>query len=150
ALFGAPLAHEDDPERAGRAALAIRESVATYAKDVLEAYEIDLALRIGINTGPVVVSSDVSDGHQRYNALGDTVNVAARLQALAEPGQVVVGEAPARLLDACLAVEPLGEQALKGRSVPVAAFALVGEVEAMPHDEGRLVGRDYELAVLER
>src|SRR5919202_6776191 len=88
-LFGAPLAHEDDSERAVRAALAIQRKIAQYAEEVRAAYGVELAVRVAVNTGPVVVSADESlDGNDRWNALGDTVNVAARLEKLAEPGGI--------------------------------------------------------------
>ena len=89
ALFGVPSAHEDDAERAVRAALGIHEALAGYARDVSEAYGIELAARIGVNTGPVVLLAEEAPADERYNALGDTVNVAARLQQHAGPGGVV-------------------------------------------------------------
>src|SRR6187455_2244786 len=88
AFFGAPVSHEDDSERAVRAALAIQRAVAEYAEEVREAYGIALEVRIAINTGPVVIQLESEDP---YNALGDTVNVASRIQELAGGGQVVVG-----------------------------------------------------------
>ena len=88
AVFGAPTSHEDDSERAVRAALAIQRALERYAAEVREAYGIELAVRIAINTGPVVIQPDSEDP---YNALGDTVNVAARLGSVAGPGELVVG-----------------------------------------------------------
>src|SRR4029453_713736 len=81
ALFGAPVAHEDDSERAVRAGLAIRESLARYGDEVGPAYGIELQARVAVNTGPVVVPARDEPPDQLYNALGDTVNVAARLQS---------------------------------------------------------------------
>src|SRR5919197_6493473 len=78
ALFGAPVAHEDDSERAVRAALAIREALTRYAGDV----GIDVSARVAVNTGPVVVPEGDAPPAELYNALGDTVNVASRLQAV--------------------------------------------------------------------
>src|SRR5688572_1465610 len=79
ALFGAPVAHEDDSERAVRAALAIQRALAQYAEEVEAAYGVKLAVRIGVNTGPVVVApQSQDDGYDRWNALGDTVNLASR------------------------------------------------------------------------
>ena len=93
-IFGAPVAHEDDSERAVLAALAIQRALARYADEVEAAYGVRLAARIGINTGPVVVSpAEDGDGTDPWNALGDTVNVAARLQTLAPSGGIVVGDA---------------------------------------------------------
>src|SRR4051794_17182981 len=83
--FGAPIAHDDDSVRAVRAARAIHVALADYADDLADAYGIHLAARVAVNTGPVVLVEDAPD-EQRYNALGDTANVAARLQAVAGDG----------------------------------------------------------------
>ena len=85
ALFGVPVSHEDDAERALRAALAIQRALAQYAQEVEAAYGVQLAVRIGVNTGPVVVGldGDGDDGYDPFNALGDTVNVASRFQEIA-------------------------------------------------------------------
>ena len=82
AVFGAPVGHEDDAERAVRAALAIQDAIATYGEELRSGYGVELAVRVAVNTGPVVLT-DEDDGAERYNALGDTANVAARLQELA-------------------------------------------------------------------
>jgi ABC-type oligopeptide transport system substrate-binding subunit/class 3 adenylate cyclase len=148
AVFGAPLAHEDDSERAVRAALAIQRAVAEYADEAREAYGVDLAVRISINTGPVVIRPESDDP---YNALGDTVNVAARLQELAEGGDVVVGQATKAQVHGCFALEELGEQELEGKLAPVEIFRVVGIREHADSESLRpLVGRDFELTVLER
>ena len=89
-VFGAPVGHEDDAERAVRAALAIQAAIATYGEELRSGYGIELAVRVAVNTGPVVLTDD-DDGADRYNALGDTANVAARLQELAPSGGIVVG-----------------------------------------------------------
>src|SRR4051794_15963968 len=83
AVFGAPVAHEDDSERAVRAGMAIQRALARYGADVREAYDIDIRARIAVNTGPVVIAPGDGDARGRYNALGDTVNVTARLQSIA-------------------------------------------------------------------
>src|ERR1700709_1559768 len=90
AVFGAPVGHEDDAERAVRAALAIQVAIAAYGEELRSGYGIELAVRVSLNTGPVVLT-DGDDGSDRYNALGDTANVAARLQDLAPDGGIVVG-----------------------------------------------------------
>ena len=82
ALFGAPVGHEDDAERAVRAALAIQTAIASYGEELRSGYGVDLLVRVAVNTGPVVLT-DEDDGAERYNALGDTANIAARLQELA-------------------------------------------------------------------
>lgn len=149
ALFGAPIAHEDDSERAVRAALAIRDAVGRYAQQVGPAYDIELRVRAAVNTGPVVVPATEAPPELLYNALGDTVNVAARLQA---HGELVVSSETARQLGERFVLEPLGELELKGRSAPTAAYQVCGERET-PSQEAvatPLVGRESELAVLER
>src|SRR5919107_175240 len=151
ALFGAPLAHEDDAERSVRAALAIQSAIATYADEVRGAYDIDLAVRIAVNSGPVVVTDEEGDDAERYNALGDTVNVAARLQTLdADGGGIVVGPETARRLQACFELQPLGEVELKGVERPVRAFRVTGERgPAHIRRTVSMVGREAELGVLD-
>jgi ABC-type transport system substrate-binding protein/class 3 adenylate cyclase len=146
ALFGAPIAHEDDSERAVRAALAIREALDGYAAEVAPAYGIELAARVGVNTGPVVVPAGGAPPDVLYNALGDTVNVAARLQAL---GDLVVGPATAGQVQGSFELEALGDLELKGKSEPVAAFRVTGiREQTVKEPEPPLVGRDGELAAL--
>src|SRR6185437_11736537 len=87
AVFGAPVAHEDDSERAVRAGLALQRALAAYSRDVDEAYGIELRARVAVNTGPVLITADTG-GEEHFNALGDTVNVTARLQALAGDSDV--------------------------------------------------------------
>jgi ABC-type transport system substrate-binding protein/class 3 adenylate cyclase len=148
AVFGAPTSHEDDSERAVRAALAMQRALERYAGDVREAYGIELAVRIAINTGPVVIQPESEDP---YNALGDTVNVASRIQKLAGGGEVVVGRATMLQVETCFALESLGPSELKGIAEPVETFKVVGPAaEDRPRAQGPLVGRDFELTVLER
>src|SRR5919202_3900129 len=151
ALFGAPLAHEDDSERAVRAALAIQRSIAQYAEEVRAAYGAELAVRVAVNTGPVVVSPDSLDGNDRWNALGDTVNVAARLEKLAEPGGIFLGQTTARQVEGCFELEAVGEPELRGKTAPVSVFRVTGLREGEQIEPTRpLIGRDFELTVLER
>src|SRR5215210_4593411 len=103
ALFGAPVAHEDDPERAVRAALAIGYAISRYDDEIGSAYGIEVRVRSAINTGPVVVPPAGEAPGRLYNALGDTVNVAARLQA---HGDLVVGPEKARHLKGRFRLEP--------------------------------------------
>nr|MBA3787267.1 AAA family ATPase [Actinomycetota bacterium] len=129
AVFGAPQAHEDDSERAVRAARGIQAALSRYGGEVEGAYGIRLAGRVGVNTGPVMlVGGDLPD-QARYNALGDTVNVAARLQSLAGEGGIAVGPATARQVERRFALEALGEVELKGKSASVRAFRVVSELE---------------------
>jgi ABC-type transport system substrate-binding protein/class 3 adenylate cyclase len=148
ALFGAPTAHGDDAERAVRAALGMHDALARYAADFAGAYGIELAARVAVNTGPVVVPALDAAPDVLYNALGDTVNVAARLQPSAGPGGTAVGPATERELRGRFELETLGHLALKGRSEPVAAFRVVSEAQADKVQESPLVGREQELATI--
>src|SRR5947209_2445724 len=145
AMFGAPVAHEDDSERAVRAGLAIQRALDGYSREVREAYGVDLRARIAVNTGPVVVSPAGDDGH-RYNALGDTVNVAARLQALAGEAEVTLGPQTAAQVRDCFELEELGETQLRGRDAPVGRFRVLGELAQVRRRPSEpLIGRDREL-----
>jgi ABC-type transport system substrate-binding protein/class 3 adenylate cyclase/tetratricopeptide (TPR) repeat protein len=153
AFFGAPVSYEDDSERAVRAALAIQRALAQYAEEVKDAYGVDLSVRIGINTGPVIVGSqsDGEDGYDPWNALGETVNVAARLQQIAGEGGVVIGPTTMRQVESCFDVEELGPQELKGVGERLSAYKVVGARDYEPMEPSTpLVGRDYEVTVLER
>ncbi|GAC1530897.1 MAG: adenylate/guanylate cyclase domain-containing protein [Acidimicrobiales bacterium] len=145
ALFGAPLAHEDDPERAVRAALRMQETLAAQAP----VFGVELQMRIGVNTGEVLVGTLRSGGD--YTAMGDVVNTASRLQSLAEPGQVLVGPGT-HAATAGVRFEPLGLLRAKGRDEPVPAWSAV-EVLGPPGSRtrpsrGPIVGRDAELGLL--
>ncbi len=122
AFFGVPQAHEDDPERAARAALRILANVKEYAREIETAWGIsDFSARIGINTGEVAVGV-VGAADPQAVSLGDTPNVAARLQSVAEPGSIAVGEATARALIHKFALEPLGRE--DGQGSPPAGHPL--------------------------
>jgi class 3 adenylate cyclase len=152
AYFGWPRAHEDEAERAVRAGLALAATVGGLKAPNGEA----LVARIGIATGLVVVGDVVGEGAAQEQAVvGETPNLAARLQWIAAPGQVVIAGATRRLLGVAFALEDLGERELKGIGTPVQAYAVIGErplesrFEAM---SGRaplpMFGRDQELALL--
>jgi class 3 adenylate cyclase len=122
ALFNAPARQPDHALRAVRAALAMQEVVETIA-----AGEPDWPrLRVGANTGPALVGNIGSETLRGFNAMGDAVNVAARLQSLAEPGQVVIGESTWLAAGDAIEVRPLGELSVKGRQQPVRAFVVIG------------------------
>jgi ABC-type transport system substrate-binding protein/class 3 adenylate cyclase len=148
AVFGAPVAHEDDSERAVRAGLAIQRALGAYARDIGEAYEIELRARVAVNTGPVLLTPD-ADGAERWNALGDTVNVTARLQALASEADVTLGPDTAVQVRDCFELEDLGPTELRGKSRAVDRFRVVSERDrhSRPAD-GPLIGRDSELATV--
>jgi class 3 adenylate cyclase len=150
ALFGAPIGHEDDAERAVSAALAIHDSLARYDADVGPAYGIELRARVAVNTGPVFVPAADEPPERLYNALGDTVNVAARLERMAGARGVCVGDRTARLLRNAFELESLGEVELKGKSGPVSAFLVTRAREVpMARPIGPFVGREHELGELE-
>ena len=131
AFFGIPQAHEDDTERAARAALAILGDIGEYAREIEAAWGIsDFNARIGINTGETAVGF-VGAADPQAVSLGDTTNVAARLQSAADPGSIVVGEATAQALMQTFVLDPLGELTVKGRTQPVSAWRLVGPQAAV-------------------
>jgi ABC-type transport system substrate-binding protein/class 3 adenylate cyclase len=149
ALFGVPHAHDDDAERAVRAALAMQAVLAGYGKDVLEAYGVELAGRVGVNTGPVVLLPNDAPAEERFNALGDTVNTAARLQSEAGSGGVAVGPATARQVESAFELESVGPLVLKGKAAAVPVFRVVGERELEARRLSPLVGRAAEVAALD-
>lgn len=144
ALFGAPVAHEDDAERAVRAALQMQQSLAQLHS------EVQVGMRVGINTGQVLVGSLRAGGD--YTAMGDVVNVASRLQTLADAGQVIVGADTFAVTQAVIDYEPLGPVQARGRAEPVDAWVARGTL-ALPGRRPRreatpLVGRSHEMATL--
>jgi class 3 adenylate cyclase len=149
AFFGVARAHEDDAERAARAALAILAEAEAYAREVENSWQIStFGVRVGINTGAVAIGF-VGGAAPQAVTLGDTSNVAARLQALAAPGSIVVGEATAKSLARTFALDPLGEVAVKGRREPVSAWRLLAtEATLESRPVTPLVGRDAEMARL--
>ncbi len=154
AFFGAPITHEDDPSRAVRAAMDIQESIKAYAQELGSIVD-DFQMRVGISTGTVVIGEIGTDMHMEYLAIGDVVNVAARLQSVAEPGKVVVSEPCARLVSADFELKDLGEISLKGKAETLQVFELIGvkkEPEASRGIEGLptpYVGRDLEVEKLQ-
>ncbi|MFQ5458216.1 MAG: AAA family ATPase, partial [Myxococcota bacterium] len=155
ALFGAPVAHENAPQRAVHAAIAIRDALDAFNEDRGAGGERDLSVRIGINTGPVVVGTVGNDLKMDYTAIGDTTNLAARLQSLADPGSILVSEATQRLVRGFFQLRPAGDFTVKGKSEPVATYEILGMSDAvtpMAIAEARgltpLVGRAAELSQL--
>lgn len=148
AYFGAPRAHEDDPERAVLAALEMRRDVGVYAARLRAERGIaELSVRIGINTG-LAVLGDASGTGIEYTAMGDAVNVAARLQTAAEPGAIVVGNATRKQVEPFFELRPLGALEVKGRSAPVAAFEVLSRRAAATRTRVPFVGRERELGAL--
>ena len=154
AYFGYPRANEHDAERAVRAGLQLVEAVA--ALDI--APEARLQVRIGIGTGVVVVGDLIGEGQSRERGIvGETPNLAARLQTLADPGTVVIGPSTRRLTGGLFEYKDLGAIEIKGFAAPVIAARVICESGAESRFEARrgpdltpLVGRDEELALLQR
>jgi class 3 adenylate cyclase len=149
AFFGLPTAHEDDQDRAAHAALQILAVVGEYARDIAAAWGVDdFNVRVGVNSGHMAVGL-VGAADRQLVALGDATNVAARLQAAAAPGAVVVGEPTARRLAHRFLLEALGEVQVKGREEPVLAWRLAGPLgETIRQAPTPLIGRDPEVARL--
>jgi len=129
ALFGAPIAHEDAPERAVLAAVAIHGALASFDPPLLSQRGLRLQARIGIHTGPVVVGTVGNDLKMDYTAIGDTTNLAARLQALAAPGTTLLSEATQRLLRGVVRLRPTGPLVVRGKAEPVVAYELLAVLE---------------------
>jgi class 3 adenylate cyclase/tetratricopeptide (TPR) repeat protein len=156
ALFGAPIAHEDHAHRALAAALDVQRGLEPLGEHVRRTYGREFLMRIGINTGPVVVGAIGRDLRMDYTAVGDTTNLAARLLNVAKPGQIVVSRYTQHLRDGFFQFSDLGEIELKGKTHPVRAYALMAEVRGQTRLEVSrargltpLMGRAAELARLQ-
>jgi class 3 adenylate cyclase/tetratricopeptide (TPR) repeat protein len=148
AVFGIPVVHEDDALRAVRAAVDMREALAALNDELEREWGVRIESRIGVNTGEIVA------GEGDTLATGDAVNVAARLEQAATPGETLLGESTYRLIREAVNAEPLDALTAKGKSEPLRAFRLVGLVEGAEFIPRRLdsplVGRENELAQLQR
>jgi class 3 adenylate cyclase/tetratricopeptide (TPR) repeat protein len=155
ALFGAPIAHEDHAQRALLAAVDIREAV--LCPLTLESGEpVRLAVRMGLHTGFVVVGAIGDNLRMDYTAVGDTTNLAARLQQMAAPGEILASEAVARLVEGHASLEPCGQADVRGRRAPVTVFKVVSASARRPPLDpvetralSRFVGRARELETLQ-
>jgi class 3 adenylate cyclase/tetratricopeptide (TPR) repeat protein len=155
ALFGAPLALEDHAFRAVQAALTIRETVSGYSEQLKHEGGMELRLRLGLNSGLVVVGKIGDELRMDYTAIGDTTHLAARMQEVAEPGAIFITDATHRLVEGYVRTEPVGPVRVKGYPEPVSVFRVTGrrrrrsrlEVSA---DLGltELIGRERELGML--
>ncbi len=144
ALFGAPVAHENDPERAVCAALSVHD----WVKDLSTTLSIDIRVHIGIATGRVVAGGTGSEHHQAYTVIGDSVNLAARLEGLAKAEETVISDVIRKEIGSSIKAEDIGNQNIKGFSKPVKVWRVLPETKYNPlHDttEGIFVGRDEEL-----
>ncbi len=155
ALFGAPIAHEDAPERAVRAAIGMQAALKRYSEELRQQRGIDFHMRIGINSGPVVVGKIGDDLRMDYTAVGDTTNLAARLQTAAAPGTVLISEHTAKLIAGRFVTRSVGPLALKGKSRTTVAHEVLRALPRAPlvapseHGLTPLVARAGELAALE-
>ena len=156
AVFGAPVAHEDHARRACYAALQMLDDVAEYAAELRRGQGLNFSTRIGINSGEVVAGAIGQGGDGDYTAIGHTVGLAQRMEALAEPGKAYLTEHTAELAAGFLDLDDLGEFEIKGASRPVRVFELAGVGQArsrldLSRERGfsRFVGRAEEMAALE-
>ena len=154
AFFGAPVAHEDDPVRAIRAGLEVLTIVREYAEEVRRKHGIDFAMRVGMNTGPVVVGEVGSDLKYEYTAMGDAINLAARMQSAARPMSLLISEHTHRFVAPVFECVDLGQIDVKGKAERVrvyevaAAKAAPGKLRGLAGLESPMVGRDTELQSL--
>ncbi len=154
AFFGAPIAHEDDPQRAILAGLDIVAAIAPYREHIRRQWDMDFDVRIGINTGLVVVGAVGSDLRVEYSALGDAINLAARMEQTAAPGTVRIAHDTYRLVKPLFEFEELGGVEIKGKSEPVLAYRVLGRKAVAGRARGieglyaEMVGRQDELTAL--
>jgi class 3 adenylate cyclase len=157
ALFGAPLAHEDHAIRACYASLQMQESVKRYADEARRAHGVNVQIRVGLNSGEVVVRAIGSDLHMDYTAVGQTTHLAARMEQLASPGNILLTSATLDLVEGYVAVKSLGAVPLKGIADAVEVYEVTGAGPARTRLQAavrrgltRFVGRDGELEQLRR
>ncbi|HEV8532545.1 MAG TPA: adenylate/guanylate cyclase domain-containing protein [Methylomirabilota bacterium] len=157
ALFGAPLAHEDHAVRACYAALRMQETVHRYCESLRRSRGIEVRIRVGLNSGEVVVRSIGSDLHMDYTAVGRTTQLAARMEQLASPGTIRLTAETLRLVEGYVEVKPLGPIPVKGLTEPVHAFEMIDATSVQTRLRARaqrgltrFVGREPELGQLHR
>src|SRR5262249_4976867 len=155
ALFGAPVAHEDHAARACYAALRMQAEMNRYADELQRTEGIVTRIRVGINSGEVVVRSIGSDLHMDYTAVGQTTHLAARMEQMASPGSILITQRTLRLAENAVNVRPLGARQVKGLDTPIEIYELIGATPARsilrtPGAQrlSRFVGRQAELEKL--
>ena len=155
ALFGAPLAHEDHAVRACHAALRMQDSVKHYAEEVQRTLGVPVHIRVGLNSGEVVVRSIGSDLRMDYTAIGQTTHLAARMEQMAMPGSILMTPATLRLAEGYVQVKPLGLVPVKGLAEPIEVYEVTSAAPVRTRLEAaaargltRFVGRDAEIAQL--
>ena len=157
ALFGAPVAHEDHAVRACYAALAMQAAMQRYAEEVRRTQGLAVQMRVGLNSGEVVVRAIGNDLHMDYSAVGQTTHLAARMEQLAAPGSVLLTAATLRLVEGLVRVQGLGPVPVKGLADPVEVFELVGATAlrrrlevAVARGLSPFVGRQPEVEALQQ
>jgi class 3 adenylate cyclase/tetratricopeptide (TPR) repeat protein len=155
AFFGAPMAYEDHAQRACYAALAMQAGMQQYGETIRKHYGLEFLVRIGINSGPVLVGPLGTDQHTEYIATGDTVNLAARLENASRPGGILVSQNTHSMVKDFFQFEPIGEIGVKGKDKPVAAYRLIQAVKtegrfdaAIVKGLTRFAGREREIELL--
>ena len=157
ALFGAPLAHEDHAVRACYAALAMQEAMRRYSAEVRRMHGVEVQIRVGLNSGEVVVRAIGNDLHMDYSAIGQTMHMAARMEQLATPGSIRLTAETLRLAEGLIQVTALGPVPVRGLPDPVEVFELVGASTlrgrfqaAATRGLTRFVGRQMEIEALQQ
>jgi len=157
ALFGAPIAHEDHALRACYAALAMQAAMQSYADEVRRGHGLALRIRVGLNSGEVVVRAIGNDLHMDYSAVGQTTHLAARMEQLAAPGSIMLAAPTLRLVEGLVRVNSLGPIPVKGLTGPVEVFELLGASAVRRRLQAtaargltRFVGRDTEIEALQQ
>ena len=157
ALFGAPIAHEDHAVRACYAGLRMQEAVRQYAEEAQRSHGVAVTIRVGLNSGEIVVRGIGNDLHMDYTIVGQTANLAARLEQMAQPGSILTTSDTLQLAEGYVAVKPLGPVSVKGLVGPVQIFEVTSAGAARTRLEvaaerglTRFVGRDIELEQLRR
>src|SRR5512134_2892684 len=154
AFFGAPITHEDDPQRAVLAGLEIQNGIKPYADEVRLKHGLEFGLRVGINTGLVVVGQIGSDLRMEYTAIGDAINLAARMEQTAQVGTIQISDETYKLVAPFFEVQPLGEVEVKGKSAPIKTYRVLGvkstpgQLRGLEGLSSPLVGRDVQLTLL--
>ena len=154
-IFGAPLAHEDHAARACYAALAMQAAMRDYTEEVRRKQGLELRIRVGLNSGEVVVRTIGNDLHMDYSAVGPTTHLAARMEQLASPGSIRLSSATLRLVEGLVQVNDLGPIPIKGMDEPVEVYELTGASTirrrlqaAVSRGLTKFVGRDTEIDAL--
>ena len=155
ALFGAPISHEDHAQRACRAALAIQKTMDEYGEKISGDCGVEFKLRIGLNSGPVIVGAIGDDLRMDYTAVGDTTNLAMRMESTASPGTIQISENSYQLVKAYFEIEDLGPITVKGKEAPQNIFRLAKSSDVQTRFEAsvskglvKFVGRSNSMAVI--